>query len=1165
MESLEILKKWTKMAGGKEGVHYYTRAMQGGRACIKPYVSHIFICQYQTQNEMKCGWGKVNHYIALKYQSQLETVIEKSNFYLCVFVAEKVDMEIKNGVEGDSFCAKKYVFDENHKELKECLVDIENKIFRLNLKMPLLNKPLKLESLELQNFRGYAGNVTIDFRDCRSKAASFAVIYAKNGVGKTSLFDGVEFALKGEVGRIVELGKKDKLLGPIYHNYDNLNKKAFVKMNLDQEEPIERKVAEIAEGGNDCRILPASSGRKITGLKDGNKLWNRIILPHDKIDSFISAHSQEDQYKEWTSVAEPLKDETKDFENTHKLYKEAENRLVKLNDGYKSIEDKLEQLLEMKTTVSRLIELVSLYNNIAEEGRILEFPQEGASVEQYDAMVNQARKYSRQSEMEKEGVESKIAKAEDILNTGISFYREALDSIDRMKRALSNSELRIERRKKLDILMETDNRNQNMIEQYQKEIEFLQGIVNYGIEKVKDRCKEFCSFEKRISDLEQANEYFENEYQKTIGENEKAKLKKEECEASILTEEEYQEALGKTVEFEQLDEMLQEMQKECAIAEEQSKQKKEMIKQQLELLGEISQFYLPKMLSELKVKDILKVDIVLDIEMQKQLYVFEEKYRDISIQLRISQKELERQEASSKELDDIRRRGREYLNKHKDAKECPLCNTSFSDWETLFWRMNHVQNENDEALKQRLRKNKEDMKVISEKYETFCLECEKVRDEKFKSHQEKLAKLERENTYYMESKGKKEKQKEEVNEKKNELKIWFLQKNICLDKISSTELAVWREKQLKRLSSWKEKLDEFDKKKKTARVAVNNMREALENARLQKNQIVNNTELYSYISFFKKQTEEIDCSAQMLEKGNLLKECEKQRQMLRRQIEEYRDMSHIDLEACIKARNVYLRELRELEEMKKGVSIFKDFSEEGVTESLAHWGRKKKCCEEQNEYLKQIFEESSARHYFENYRKYCKELEEKKKECLEQVEEKERLQQKFIEKKKILEEGLKAYFNQSIMNEIYRKIDAHDIMKDVDYQLSFNEKDEAQLCIQAFGDKEGETKTYRPEWYFSTAQLNTVAFSSFFSRALTANNLEFRTIFIDDPIAHFDDMNILGFTDLIRSILEMNDCQIIMSTHNEKIFRILERKLDAEYYSSCFIRLPEGEAVTWKR
>ncbi len=58
----------------------------------------------------------------------------------------------------------------------------------------------------------------------------------------------------------------------------------------------------------------------------------------------------------------------------------------------------------------------------------------------------------------------------------------------------------------------------------------------------------------------------------------------------------------------------------------------------------------------------------------------------------------------------------------------------------------------------------------------LLFECEKVRDEKFKSHQEKLAKLERENTYYMESKGKKRETKEEVNEKKNELKIWFLQK-----------------------------------------------------------------------------------------------------------------------------------------------------------------------------------------------------------------------------------------------------------------------------------------------------------------------------------------------------------------------------------------------------
>ena len=63
--------------------------------------------------------------------------------------------------------------------------------------------------------------------------------------------------------------------------------------------------------------------------------------------------------------------------------------------------------------------------------------------------------------------------------------------------------------------------------------------------------------------------------------------------------------------------------------------------------------------------------------------------------------------------------------------------------------------------------------------------------------------------------------------------------------------------------------------------------------------------------------------------------------MLRRQIEEYRDMSHIDLEACIKARNVYLRELRELEEMKRGSAFLRTFRKKALQKAWAHWGRKK--------------------------------------------------------------------------------------------------------------------------------------------------------------------------------------------------------------------------------
>lgn len=151
------------------------------------------------------------------------------------------------------------------------------------------------------------------------------------------------------------------------------------------------------------------------------------------------------------------------------------------------------------------------------------------------------------------------------------------------------------------------------------------------------------------------------------------------------------------------------------------------------------------------------------------------------------------------------------------------------------------------------------------------------------------------------------------------------------------------------------------------------------------------------------------------------------------------------------------------------------------------------------------------------------------------------------------------------MNEIYQKIDPHEIMKNVIYHLNFNEKDEPQLFIEVCEKEESVKEFYRPETYFSTAQLNTVAFSSFFGRALSVNNLPIKTICIDDPIGHFDDMNILGFTDMIRCILERQDCQIIMSTHEEKVYQIMKRKLDPCFYNSLFIQLDNSEKIVWDK
>lgn len=133
-----------------------------------------------------------------------------------------------------------------------------------------------------------------------------------------------------------------------------------------------------------------------------------------------------------------------------------------------------------------------------------------------------------------------------------------------------------------------------------------------------------------------------------------------------------------------------------------------------------------------------------------------------------------------------------------------------------------------------------------------------------------------------------------------------------------------------------------------------------------------------------------------------------------------------------------------------------------------------------------------------------------------------------------------------------------------DYGFFTGDAQKGELFITLSESESDSDSDYRPEIYFSTAQLNTVAFSSFFSRALDRkNNLPIQTIFIDDPIGHFDDMNILGFADLMRSLIDNSNWQIVISTHDEKIFRILQRKLSGEYYSSCFLKLPSGKGIKW--
>ena len=77
-------------------------------------------------------------------------------------------------------------------------------------------------------------------------------------------------------------------------------------------------------------------------------------------------------------------------------------------------------------------------------------------------------------------------------------------------------------------------------------------------------------------------------------------------------------------------------------------------------------------------------------------------------------------------------------------------------------------------------------------------------------------------------------------------------------------------------------------------------------------------------------------------------------------------------------------------------------------------------------------------------------------------------------------------------------------------------------------------------YVMSSGQLSAVAlaFSLALNKTYTGNKL--KTLFIDDPIQCMDDINMISFVELLRT--EFNDCQIVLSTHEDDFSRFIRYK-----------------------
>lgn len=152
------------------------------------------------------------------------------------------------------------------------------------------------------------------------------------------------------------------------------------------------------------------------------------------------------------------------------------------------------------------------------------------------------------------------------------------------------------------------------------------------------------------------------------------------------------------------------------------------------------------------------------------------------------------------------------------------------------------------------------------------------------------------------------------------------------------------------------------------------------------------------------------------------------------------------------------------------------------------------------------------------------------------------------------------FFYEDLINSIYRKIDPHPAFKKVEFKADFD-SDKPGLNIVV---SDGVGGLISPILYFSAAQTNILSLSVFLANALHAKDDEGQpidVILIDDPIQSMDSINILSTIDLLRSICLQFDKQVIISTHDENFFGLLQRKIPAQILGSKFLQLEKFGVV----
>ncbi len=1030
---------------------------------------------------------------------------------------------------------------------------------------------MKFKKIEISGFRIYDDpkDATFDLTTASDKPAGFISLYAPNGFGKTSFYDAVEYGITGSINRFFVGDRELDKLANFQNQQNELSfirniksphdRETFINITTDSDkEPLISK--KFKKHGNQIHDLNFKT-------KPAVHEFQKVILSQEWITAFLTEQNGEYRYEKFMETPE-LSNINEYYNKLKQICSVHDTKKNKLNEAIEDFEKSIQNIdsENLLDTVNNQIQLlVEKFKEHSLTFLSLESTQEDIK-RLKDIIANKTISSNYESELIKLLEYVDISKSGNDSTIGIKAYFAIQDSNQRNHKRLLEIQLLIEKFESFEKTeTEIDNikkSQQNHVDDKNRVTQVISDFPEY--ERI---LKEVQGKIRTISQTETSRE----DINKQLGELNRTEIElRSQLETVLRLLEELATKKAKIPEMkaesehlnnliQQTNKQLDDKKRQADTKEKEQRELESVITNLQRIIKEITEGLYPQISTD-ENKEIS--------ELVQKLERFEQLLSDENTTLKSLNTTIRQQETLNQTISDFIKAGLSIVNE-RQSSSCPLCEEKYDSYSVLVKKI--INNKAlDEALKTLLaQKSKSELHIFE-----LTTNAKESREQLLSIYSQQLDGLSNKN----------EEERQLLENLRQNIKDIEVELNILKEKNETQKLDL----QGLSFESFEKQIDENIVEANKARDIINPKltinKETIDKAKEQfvslENQIdllkkenesqINNGKYLFVTGWFNEYFPEKEINKEFLlqrdssltlsisELAINLKETGEKNNTLNRELTSFRKeillQEKLELEKLTNENDVkfityryFLKDNLNIDSSQMNETTLSNIIEEKQIkfktdlENIRSIQLEYKKLEKYSENVWPFLQSENAKIELANVLEELYVLENK----VEPIIKTERNNARTY-----LENRIKNFFHEELINKLYKKIDPHPDFKSVKFKANFD-SDHPRLDV--FVENTKSENLLIPNLYFSTAQINILSLSIFLATAL--NSKVYNCIFIDDPIQSMDSVNVLSTIDLLRSIVVNEGKQIVLSTHDENFHNLLMKKIPSDLFESKFLEL----------